>query len=231
MTNFVSRTSSSSSFSAGLSDRMQGPGGFYNIGNLIGLGSGLFLQILSMRDSEGIWPEFSDAFTLYLMGSPGATALTIAMLIHLCAGELYHRAWHDADCGPDLRLNRWADFVSGTGALFLAVSLTYFGDIWRAITATVLMAGGKFASALGPAQGWPVTIEGTALRAAPKSLKFDVFGLAVVLSRAPAIGALIFGLVATAFSGAGFGLGEAQGAILLLCYSLWTRADILLTRS
>ena len=231
MSNSESRTSFPQSHFAVLFDRMQGPGGYYNVGNFIGLSSGLILQIISMRNAEGTLSGFSDAATIYFIGSPGATALTFAMLVFFCAGELYHRAWKDADGRPDIRLNRWADFISGIGALLLAVSLTYFGDIWLAITSTVLLAGGKFGSALAPAQGWLVRVESIGRRATTESLKFDVFRMAVVLSRVPAICALAVGMIATGLSGAGFGLGEAQSAILLFCFALWTRADILLGRS
>lgn len=213
-----------------LFDRMQGPGGYYNIGNLIGLSSGLVLQVLSMRAQEGALSGFSDAVTTYLIGSPGSTALTFATLVFFFGGELYHRAWKDAASGPDIRLNRWADFISGIGALMLAVSLVYFGDIWLAITSTVLLAGGKFGSAVFPAQGWPVRIEFRGRRATTETRKFDLFRAAVVLSRIPAIGALAIGLIGSAILGANFGLGEVQSAILLLCFALWTRADILLAR-
>ncbi len=219
-----------SSFSI-IFDRMRGPGGYYNVGNFIGLVSGLGLQILSMRNAEGVSSGFSEAASVYFIGSPGATALTFAMIVFFGAGELYHRAWKDAGDKPDARLNRRADFVSAIGALLLAVSLAYFGDIWLAITSTVLLAGGKLGSAIGPAQGWPVRIESRGRIATTQTLKFDLFRLAVVLSRIPAIGALVFGLGATAISGTDFGLSEAQSAILLLCFALWTRADILLGRS
>lgn len=220
-----------------LSSRLRGPGGYYNIGNLIGLGSGLTLQILSMRAAPEPWAGLGDAVTVYFVGSPGSTALTLAMLVFFCAGELYHRAWMGSDHSPNIKLNRLGDFVSGVGALLLAVSLTFFGDLWLAITSTVLLAGGKFGSALSPAQGWPVRIESAVRRGTTESLKFDVFRMAVVMSRVPAICALLLllllllGLLATAMSGSAFGPGEIQSAILLLCYALWTRADILLGRT
>lgn len=214
-----------------LSQRCRGPGGYYNIGNLIGLTSGLCLQILSSRTSEGEQTGFSNAVVTYLIGSPGAIALTCAMLVFFLAGELYHRAWQGLEAEPDTRLNRWADFTSGIGALLLAVSLTYFGNIWLAITSTVLLAGGKFGSSVVAERGWPVRIEFKMQRATTGSMTFDGFRAAVVLSRVPAILSLASVLVATTFSHADFGLGETQSAILLLCFTIWTRADILLARS
>ncbi len=231
MTNFEAQKTAMPTEFDFLSSRMRGPGGYYNIGNLIGLVSGLILQILSMRTASEPWIGLSDAVIVYFVGSPGSTALTLAMLVFFCAGELYHRAWRDSDRGPNLRLNRWGDFVSGIGALLLAVSLSYFGDLWLEISSTILLAGGKFGSALGPARGWPVRVESAVRHGTTESIKFDVFRMAVVLSRVPAICALIFGLLAATISASDFGLGEIQSAILLLCYALWTRADILLGRT
>lgn len=231
MENFETSRLTMLSLYSGVLDRMKGPGGYYNIGNLIGLSSGLILQVLALRNIEGTSSGFSDAVTLYFVGSPGATALTLATVVFLCAGEIYHRAWRNAGTMPDARLNRWADFVSAIGAVLLAVSLAYFGDIWLAITSTILLAGGKLGSAIGPSQGWPVRIESRARYPTTETLKFDLFRTAVILSRVPAIGALAVGLIAAVISKADFGLGEAQSVMLLICFALWTRADILLARS
>lgn len=210
---------------------MRGPAGYYNIGNLIGLCSGLILQVLALRNIEEISSSFSDAVDIHFVGSPGATALSSATIVFLWAGEIYHRTWRSAGNMPDARLNRWAGFVSAIGAVLLAVTLAYFGDIWLALTSTILLGGGKLGSAIGPAQGWPVRIESRGRYPTKETLKFDLFRSAVILSRVPAIGALAVILITAAISDADFGLGEAQSVILHFCFALWTRADILLARS
>lgn len=198
-----------SDLSASLKDRMRGPGGYYNLGNIIGLISGISLQVLHGRSSV------AQSAVDYLFGNASALWLTLATLIFMVSGEAYYRAWKNG-FPPDAKLNWWGDFLSGIGALALGVALFLLGQPLLAATAGLLHAVGKF---------------GSAFYVQKTELHLDwhkVFRWLVVFSRMPALGATAFALV-HAF---GFGSFEAFGApvTLMVCYLLWLRADMLLLR-
>ena len=91
--------------------RLSGPGGLYNLGNALGLLGGVSFHVAAAT-AVGItgWAAFAD----YFVGSLGATAITLAMLIFFWSGEQYHKGWaHGAP--PDARLNRLGDVSSGWG--------------------------------------------------------------------------------------------------------------------
>lgn len=203
---------------AGLVARMRGPGGYYNIGNLLGLVAGIALQVAG--STHGIGRSALD----YLAGNAAALAMTVATVIFFCAGELYHRAWQAGEA-PDGALDRLADLLSGIGAIALGCALWLLDQPLLAVTAGALHAFGKFASAAAPdgraaVPGWPAGWP-------------DPFRSMVVASRAPALlaaGADLWRTALAALTGAGPALPVMMPATLLACYLLWTRADLLLFR-
>ena len=201
--------------------RMKGPGGLYNAGNVLALATGLGVQIaMANRGRTAGSGTILDAVRTYFIGSPGATALTIAILIFLVSGEMYHRAW-SRGAPPDRRLNRCGDLLSAIAAVVLTISLAAFGDILLAIASGLLLAAGKLGSALIP--------EGDASTGA--SAWTRRFRLAVVASRVPALASLaikLLGLVAP--SGSAPANSLVLTPVMLVCYLLWTRADLLLIR-
>jgi hypothetical protein len=201
--------------------RLQGPGGYYNIGNVIGLVTGIGLQLAAVSGSPGAgFAAAATALRDHFVGSPGAVALTAAMGIFLVGGEVYHRAWARG-FPPQARLNRIGDLLSALGAVVLALALVAFGQPLLAAASGILLAGGKFGSALvsdeyapaGPASPWPAR-----------------FRSAVLLSRAPAVLSLLAELAAV-LPGLGDGMPVAAAVAplsLFFCYLLWIRADLLL---
>jgi hypothetical protein len=191
-----------------LRPRLSGPGGLYNSGNLIGLSAGLALAL-----------NQSGALTLanaahYFAGSADAICITVATLVFMVSGEAYHRAWAHG-FPPVGRLNWWGDFLSGIGALWLGAALFLIGEPWLAATAGLMHAWGKFGSALQP-----------------PAAKWDwsrFHRLMVVLSRVPAMLATLLQI------GGGLAGNEwgnlAAPAVLLACYLLWAKADLLLMKN
>jgi hypothetical protein len=201
-----------------LAARLTGPGGLYNLGNALGLVGGITLAVLAATEREPSVGTGLAAAVDYLAGSASALAVTAAMLIFFWSGEAYHRAWAQG-FPPDARLNRRGDFLSGYGALMLGVGLFLIGEALLAATAGLLHAAGKFGSALHAApptaSRWP-----------------DVCRKAVVVSRLPAI-ALCLAALAAAWHPASdtAPLQVAGPALLLVCYLIWTRADLMLLRT
>ena len=200
-----------------LRDRMAGPGGCYNLGNALGLAGGIALAVAAAGPGIG---EGARAAWDYLAGSASALSITIAMLIFFWGGEAYHRAWATG-FPPDARLNRQGDLLSAVGALALGLGLFLIGEALLAATAGLLHAAGKLGSALktpdpaAPPRRWP-----------------DPFRAAVVASRLPAIALVV--LACAGALAAPDGLRAAALAapmLLLVCYLLWLRADLLLLRS
>lgn len=195
-----------------LSQRLSGPGGLYNLGNGLGLLGGVSFHVAAVG-AAGLtgWAAMSD----YFVGSMGATAITVAMLIFFWSGEQYHRAWANG-APPDARLNRLGDVSSGWGALALGLGLFLMGHPVLAATAGLMHAAGKFGSAL------PERVQAR--------LPFGpgVFRGVVVASRLPALAAVV--LDASAALGTGDSQGAAAGGLLLLCYGLWLKADVALMR-
>lgn len=203
---------------AALAARLRGPGGVYNLGNVIGLSTGIALQFaaaLGQGEADTV-----AVLQSYFFGSPGASWLTLAIAIFLISGEVYHRAWQNG-APPDMRLNRSGDLLSCLGAAALTVSLVYFGDVLLAIVSGTLLAGGKLGTAILPET-----------YGAPKAANRlpTLFRNAVIVSRAPAILALsvqLFGLFST--SGGAIALADVVApAVMLLCYFIWLRADLML---
>lgn len=196
-------------FKSAIIRRMKGPGGYYNIGNIIGLVSGLEVQIMQSR--SGIL-----AGTLgYFAGSNAALFLTIATVIFLVSGECYHRAWANG-FPPEKHMTRWGDFLSGVGAVLLGVALFILQQPVLAATAGAMHALGKFGSAFSDGE----------LPSAGNSARF--FRNIVVLSRVPAIVAAAMALFHV--SSVGGGIAMVTPATLLVCYVIWAKADMLLLR-
>jgi hypothetical protein len=194
---------------AALRARLRGPGGCYNVGNALALGAGVGVQVAAATGSgEGALAAARHA----LFGSPGATALTLAILIFIVAGECYHRAWYRG-FPPDARANWRGDFLSGVAAIVLTVALAAFGDLVLALLSGALLAAGKFGSALRPED-----------YAAPDGDPWPDRA-----SRAPAILALALALELARQPAPDAPAGDAvMTAVMLACYLLWTRADLLL---
>jgi hypothetical protein len=187
--------------------RLAGPGGLYNIGNALGLAGGLGFAVAGAGAQGGL-----DAAMGYLAGSAAALWITLAMVVFFWGGEVYHRAWARG-FPPDPTLNRQGDALSGLGALALGAGLFLTGQPVLAATAGLMHAAGKFGSA------WPALGFGR--------VSGDAFRLAVVASRAPAILLVLMDLGRIMGGGAG---SPAPLMLLLACYLIWLRADILLLR-
>lgn len=208
---------------AGFAARMRGPGGYYNLGNLIGFVTGVTQVVLSRGAAPGVADTLALGLRDHFLGSPAAAALSVAMVIFFISGEVYYHAWR-ADAGPNLARVRLGDLLSTFGALALAVSLVLVGNVLLAVTSTVLLAGGKLGSALMPKASWILRVPGLP--------PFDPFRMAVVASRLPAFLAIGVVLLSPVIAGAPNSAGLlSQQLILLVCYTLWTRADLLLLRA
>lgn len=194
----------------GLTQRLSGPGGLYNLGNGLGLLGGLAFHLAAAGGSG--WEALSD----YFVGSLGATAITVAMLIFFWSGEQYHKAWAKG-APPDAGLNRLGDVSSGWGALMLVLGLVLMGHPVLAATSGLMHAAGKFGSAL------PERMQAR--------LPFGpgMFRSVVVASRLPALAAVL--LDAGAAVGGGDVAGAAASGLLVLCYGLWLKADLALMRA
>jgi len=198
-----------------LAARLRGPGGYYNVGNVLGLATALGLQF---ANAAGSTKTGADLLFSYFVGSPQALAFTIATLIFLVGGEVYYRAWKDGT-GPNKRLNRLGDLLSAAGGAALSVSLLVLGQPLLALATGAFVVLGKLGSAVfgddavGPPlwpESWP-----------------DPFRLAVLVGRAPAIGAAGLDLTYQIGSGAPV-IALIQPAILIVCHVLWVKADLLL---
>ena len=199
--------------------RMKGPGGLYNVGNVLALGTGLGVQIAMAAGGETASSgAILDVVRAYFIGSPGATALTFAILIFIASGEMYHRAW-SRGAPPNRQLNRHGDLLSAIAAAVLTISLAAFGDILLATASGLLLAIGKLGSALVPE-------EDASAEADPWPRRFR---FAVVASRVPALVLLAIKLPGLAASA---GTSSTDNLVLtpvmLVCYMLWTRADLML---
>ncbi len=204
----------------GVAERMQGPGGLYNTGNVLGLAVGVALQLIQSSGGSGT-AAAGTSIASYLMGNASAAAMTAATAVFLVSGEAYHRARMAR--GERCRmLGRVADFLSGVGALALCYALWTLGHPVLALTSGVLNATGKFGNAAVPSarDAWPQW---------PAAWP-DPFRAAVVASRLPAIlaSSVDLGLASANALAGGRVLSVVTPATLLVCYALWTRADLLL---
>ncbi|ETX12025.1 hypothetical protein OCH239_18595 [Roseivivax halodurans JCM 10272] len=199
--------------------RLTGPGGYYNLGNAIGLAAGPTQQVAAAPRDKGAEVTAFGTIHDYLIGSPPATALTVAMVIFFLSSELYFRGW-SREGWSDLRLIRLGDLFSGLGALVLLVALAIYGSTWLAVTSTILLAAGKVGSAMRPGAQWRLR-----LRA---GRTVDPLRLMVILSRLIAMVAVVSTMVGLAASSSFTVSQAAPQIVLLLCYGLWLRADVLL---
>jgi len=197
-----------------LTERMSGPGGAYNIGNLIGLCQGIAAQLFVSSDPNQLpWTGAPAVVSHYLAGNFAAIAMTSATAIFVASGEVYHRAWNGRR-KPRENINRLGDFLSGLGAVCLGVALFELGHPFLALTSGLLHSVGKL---------------GSACHRSGAARSPDPFRTMVLLSRLPAIIAAGFSFHASLFEG-----GQqhwSTPASLLACYLLWSWADLLLFRS
>jgi hypothetical protein len=204
---------------APLSERLKGPGGYYNAGNVLGLTVAVVTQFLIAAQAPGPHSG-ADILYAYFAGSPSALALTAATLVFLVSGETYHRAWSGRAL-PDPTLNRIADILSAVGAIALTASLFFVGQWLLAAASGLLTVGGKFGSALfGDDRSqigfWP-------------ALWVDPFRAAVLVGRVPGVAAAVIDLgFRLLYWTGGSPLGLVQPAVLVVCYLLWIKADFLL---
>lgn len=200
--------------------RLKGPGGYYNMGNLLGLVAGTAVQIIHAAGDGPIGLSQSIRVTIaQFAGSPSAVALSVAMLIFFWSGEIYYQAWSKG-FPPDADLNRRGDLLSGVGAIALGVGLLITGHPMLAATAGLLHAIGKFGSAWGA----PLTV------AMWPSTWPDLWRSLVLASRVPALIAAFLSLV-TEMVSVGAGITVATPLTLILCYLLWIKADLMLFES
>ncbi|ABD54949.1 hypothetical protein [Jannaschia sp. CCS1] len=198
----------------GVAARSKGPGGLYNIGNVVALIGGMVIQSIAVERHSSL----NEVVFQYLFGSPAATSLTLAVLIFLASGEVYHRAWsHHGNAA--LRMVRVGDALSGLAAVVLTVALVQVGDPWLGLTGGVMLIIGKFGTAILPERP-------DASRRGAQITK--LLRLVVVASRGPSLAALVVTIIVTATDGALAGL--AMPLLMVLCYLLWLWADILLLR-
>ncbi|MGB3625135.1 MAG: hypothetical protein WA989_04890 [Henriciella sp.] len=196
-------------------ERLNGPGGYYNLGNAIALSSGIAFQFVNTPETQDPLARVGS----YLVGDIGATWLTVSMLFFFASGEMYYRAWAGRQV-PDGRLNRRGDLLSGFGAIALTVALIHFGDIALAIVAGTLLAGGKFGTAILPPAVSPVT--------GRLDLK-TWLRVAVVASRVPSLAALSLELARIIHDREPVS-NAIMPSIMLACFTLWLWADVLLVR-
>ena len=201
-----------------ITGRLQGPGGYYNAGNLLGFGVALAMPFAITQ--PGTVLEAIHIVIGYFAGSPSAVALTAATVIFLVGGEVYHRAWAGRSV-PDASLNQFADVLSAIGSLALTISLFFIGQWFLAIASGLLTVGGKLGSALFGDDGsrpgfWPASW-------------VDPFRGAVLVGRLPGIVAagLDFGFRVLNWSNGSLA-SLIQSATLVVCYLLWIKADLLL---
>lgn len=206
-----------------LTERMSGPGGAYNIGNLIGLCQGITAQILVPKDLNQLpWTSAPAAMSHYLSGNFAAIAMTSATAIFFASGEVYHRAWN-GHRRPRENINRLGDFLSGLGAVGLGLALFELGHPFLALTSGLLHSVGKFGSACHRSDVEMLTVGARGP---------DPFRTMVLLSRLPAMVAAALGLYASLFKIEGGHLQHwSTPASLLGSYLLWCWADLLLFRS
>ena len=204
-----------------LGGRLAGPGGLYNLGNALGLIGGLTLALAASAGQGGLTLSNGlEAIWLHLAGNLGALSISAAMLVFFWGGEHYHQAW-SRGFPPDASRNRQGDRWSGYGALLLGFGLLLTGQPLLAASSGLLHAAGKFASASLPSRS--IRLLGA---------RTDLFRSVVLVSRLPAL-ALVLAQIATALAQPGpvSPLALASPVLLLICYLIWARADLLLFRA
>ena len=197
-----------------------GPGGAYNVGNLIGLCQGIVAQTFLAGGSD---PQAASSvlagIAAYFAGNAAAVAMTVATVVFIASGEAYHRAW-SGRTAPHMGLNRLGDFLSGLGAVALGIALLGLGHPVLALTSGLLHALGKFGSAAH---------RETVPAAAGTRRLPDLFRSMVLVSRVPAFIAAGLDLHATLqATGAATQAHWSTPATLIVCYAFWSWADLLL---
>ena len=201
-----------------LGGRLSGPGGYYNLGNGIGQLGGLMLALAEAAHGSGLSVHVGLAAVWnQLAGNLGALGISAAMLIFFWSGENYHQAWANG-APPDPRRNFMGDLLSGYGALMLGLGLLLTGQPLLAATSGLMHAAGKFGSARHP-RGSRLILGG----------RIDLFRAVVLASRVPAL-AVVTLEIGSVLAGPAQPLALASPVLLLVCYLIWTRADITLFR-
>jgi hypothetical protein len=166
--------------------------------------------------AAGSGGDILEAVQGYFVGSPGATALTLAIAVFFVSGEMYHRAW-SRGFPPDPRATWWGDLLSGVAAVVLTFALAAFGDVMLALASGLLLAVSRFGSVLMPED-----------HAAPDGNPWSSrFRTAALLSRFPALAALAIELVRLVSGGPALDGSPVMTAVMLFCYLLWVRGDLM----
>lgn len=201
---------------SGLGQRLRGPGGLYNLGNAIGFFGGMAASLVNIPAEDFGMSAALAAGTDFVVGSPPATALTLATLIFFWSGEEYHRAFRNG-VPPDEAKIRAGDLSSAVGAVLLAFAFLALGNLVLALTAGVMHATGKLGSA------WAAS---RAIEQPGYSFRYSTLCREMVLlSRIPATAMAIKGLMADQAAGATASSHIVSG-VLLACCLVWAIADI-----
>ena len=202
---------------AAILSRLNGPGGLYNLGNVLGFGAGLFVTFLVATESTNSVSNVLSIGMRYIAGSPAAVALAIATAIFFWSGEAYHRAWSNG-YPPDQKLTWLGDLLSGFGAIGLGAGLYLLSNPFLAATSGLLHAAGKFGSTLG--------VRGELLLLGRKIDASALCRNIVLTSRFPAIVATTADLLSTkAHDDRAFAFNAVA---MLACYVIWAIADSML---
>ncbi len=121
--------------------RLNGPGGLYNLGNVLGFSAGLLIAFVGAYESANSVENILSIGMRYVAGSPAAVALSIATVIFFLSGEVYHRAWSNG-YPPDAKLTKLGDLSSGFGAIALRAGLYLLGNPLLAATSGLPLAAG-----------------------------------------------------------------------------------------
>ena len=142
---------------------------------------------------------------------------TIATAIFFGSGEAYHRAWSNG-YPPDTKLTQIGDLFSGFGAIALGLGLYLLGNPVLAATSGLLHAAGKFGSAFS-ARG-KLSFGGRSIDAS------TLCRIIVLISRAPALIAISADILS---SRARYdGSFAFISLVMLVCYLIWSVADLML---
>ncbi|MEM8731355.1 MAG: hypothetical protein AAGF79_15705 [Pseudomonadota bacterium] len=196
-----------------LTSRIAGPGGLYNLGNVLALVAGPALLLHASWGQIGVL----EAIHQHLIGTPEAIWLTSSILTFLIAGEIYHRAYQPYAAAAT-RLIQWGDLLSGVAAVLLAITLILVGNTGLALVAGALLAGGKLGNAILPS----LHLRGEVRLAA-------LLRYSAIVSRAPSLA--VYGWVVLEGLQAAIPLADLMmPLVMIVCFLLWLAADLLLLR-
>lgn len=205
----VSGADSGQSKRSKINSRMTSPGAIYNLGNGLALAGGTILNLREVWDQSSI----GQALYTHLIGSPEAAWLTMALILFLISGEIYHQGYQP---GAARSLVAWGDFVSGIAAITLTVALVLLGDTAVALLAGFMLTLGKLGCAV--AAMFHAQEAGGLMR----GLRFMA-----IASRIPSILALALA-VAPVFAGSIPMDAVLLPLLMIVCFLLWFWADLLL---